>query len=597
VPEIWGLKEFDAFLLVVDGTPWGGAFNPALASLDLHDVERIEVQRGPAPVLFGATSFVGVIHVIHNAPASSGAKGALALTGGSYGSGGAALAADLPVWHGLSSRLDADFTRSGFRDDRTELEKTHLLWRGGRAWGENNLRFDLAGTWLRQAPPSPSPRGESEATVPPGEEQEALSPEVPLDSNQNPAGAATWSTTASITHARQRAFRGFLLEVSEASPNANGFRENVGVTDLYFDTHLAWTRSSSAHLVAGLDYLLGRGTGQGGDFDYLVDLDGANPPASAALPPAAAIRVVDHRGFFGGYALASFYPAPRWRLEAGVRVNATHESRFTSNQEIGGDLEEGSDDRNVVRPSGSAGVTWTAWKREADALRLFANYKNTFKPAAVDFGLDSPSQILKPETAQSAELGARLNLAAGRVLLTASSFLMDFDNLVIPSNVDGAPVLANAGKERFQGFELSARVKPGADVSVRAAYSYHDARFRDFVAEEEGVVSQLAGNRLEMSPQHLASLGVVYAPAKGLVGTIEGNLVGPRFLDRLNTVEAEGYFTLAASVGYRFGGWDVRAAGRNLTDRRDPVSESELGPDQYYRLPARSLDVRITRTF
>ena len=30
VPEIWGLREFDAFLLVVDGVPWGGAFNPAL---------------------------------------------------------------------------------------------------------------------------------------------------------------------------------------------------------------------------------------------------------------------------------------------------------------------------------------------------------------------------------------------------------------------------------------------------------------------------------------------------------------------------------------------------------------------------------------
>src|SRR4030095_12279146 len=67
VPEFWGLQEFDAVLLVVDGVPWGGAFNPALTTLDLHDVERIEVLRGAAPVMYGATSFVGVIHVIHNA--------------------------------------------------------------------------------------------------------------------------------------------------------------------------------------------------------------------------------------------------------------------------------------------------------------------------------------------------------------------------------------------------------------------------------------------------------------------------------------------------------------------------------------------------
>ena len=33
VPDFWGLKEFDAFLLVMDGVPWGGAFNPALTTL------------------------------------------------------------------------------------------------------------------------------------------------------------------------------------------------------------------------------------------------------------------------------------------------------------------------------------------------------------------------------------------------------------------------------------------------------------------------------------------------------------------------------------------------------------------------------------
>src|SRR5262245_30440966 len=41
VPEFWGLREFDAFLLVVDDVPWGGAFNPDLATLNLQDVERI----------------------------------------------------------------------------------------------------------------------------------------------------------------------------------------------------------------------------------------------------------------------------------------------------------------------------------------------------------------------------------------------------------------------------------------------------------------------------------------------------------------------------------------------------------------------------
>src|SRR5258706_15178075 len=86
VPEFWGLKEFDAFLLVVDGVPWGGAFNPALGSLDLTDVDHIEVQRGPGAVMYGATSFVGVIQIVRRWP--GGKVGRVSVTGGSYGTGG-----------------------------------------------------------------------------------------------------------------------------------------------------------------------------------------------------------------------------------------------------------------------------------------------------------------------------------------------------------------------------------------------------------------------------------------------------------------------------------------------------------------------------
>ena len=64
VPSFWGLHEFDAFLLVVDGVPWGGAFNPAITALHFNDVQRVEVLKGPAPVLYGATAFVGVVQVI-----------------------------------------------------------------------------------------------------------------------------------------------------------------------------------------------------------------------------------------------------------------------------------------------------------------------------------------------------------------------------------------------------------------------------------------------------------------------------------------------------------------------------------------------------
>src|SRR5262249_15387588 len=92
----------------------------------------------------------------------------------------------------------------------------------------------------------------------------------------------------------------------------------------------------------------------------------------------------------------------------------------------------------------------------------------------------------------------------------------------------------------------------------------------------------------------LASAGVLYAPAKGLVATVDLNVVGSRFLNQRNTALADGYAMLAAGVGYRHASWEIRVDGQNLTDERPPISESELGDSQYYRQPARRVDVSFT---
>src|SRR5579862_5359892 len=94
VPSFWGLHEFDAFLLVVDQVPWGGAFNPGITTLNLNDVERIELLKGAAPVIYGATSFVGVVHVLHYPAGEASDDASVAL--GTYGSARGAAAFSLP---------------------------------------------------------------------------------------------------------------------------------------------------------------------------------------------------------------------------------------------------------------------------------------------------------------------------------------------------------------------------------------------------------------------------------------------------------------------------------------------------------------------
>jgi len=63
---------------------------------------------------------------------------------------------------------------------------------------------------------------------------------------------------------------------------------------------------------------------------------------------------------------------------AGVRLNITFE-------EAGAGVEApGEKDEAVtnVRPGGSVGAIVTAWQRGADHVRVYADYRNTFKPAA-----------------------------------------------------------------------------------------------------------------------------------------------------------------------------------------------------------------------
>jgi iron complex outermembrane recepter protein len=603
VPDFWGLKEFDAFLLVVDGVPWGGAFNPALTALDLNDLERIEVLRGPAPVTYGATSFVGVIHVLHKDTATT--DHTLTLRGGSFGSGGFAFSTPVPLPGDWSSRVSIDALREGFSDDRTSFRRGHGLWRVERKGAEGRrtwFNFDM--NWLDQDPASPRPR-----------EGPTLSPNVPVDANHNPDGAflndhrATlmagfdsragngfWSSTASVSHSRQHQFRGFLMDLADVPDNARGLRENIYLTDVYVDSHVSWRLPRAVTFLVGADYLHGTGVARGADFDFTVPLNGSQA-VRVPEPSDLDVHIDDNRNFFGGYSSLEWQPFERVRVDGGIRLNITHEGR--DDQDIGAGASD-SDRRTDTRASGSVGAIFTAWQGKQDSVGLYVNYRDTFKPAAIDFGIgesEGGELILEPETSRSIEGGIKGRFFDRRLEAEASGFLMNFTNLVTATSIGGLPALINAGKERFQGFESGVSIFLPKNFLTRTTYSFHDAKFRDFIQDFDGVPTQLAGKRLEMSARHLAAFGVNYAPSRGFLGGAEVTYTGNRFLNKRNTALAGGFVTVGLSAGYRTPRWELRIDGRNLADRRDPVAESELGDAQFYLVPARRVDAGLTFHF
>lgn len=590
VPEFWGLREFDAFLLVVDGIPWGGALNPAIPSLSLRDVERVEVLRGPAPVTYGATSFVGVIHVVHR-NAASGTRSA-ELYGGTFGTVGGGV--DLPISLGSwNSRLTLDGERVGFSDDNTAYRKGHALFRAGKMSGNTQSWLNADINLLQQDPASPHPR-----------QGASLSTATPLDANYNPNGAfinenrfavsaghrrpalngATWATTASFTFSAQEIFRGFLTSISNTANNASGFRENIDIADFYADTHLIFPRANNLQFLAGADILFAGGEGEGATFTYTAPLSAASR-AQVAEPTNFDRDAEDERRFIGAYGSAEWRPASRLAFTGGLRMNATSEKRG-----------EGAESTHS-KLSGSVGAMLGLWEDGVDHVRAFANYRSTFKPAAFDFGLAENEGVLEPETSNSYEAGLKAAAMEGALDFELSAFQMDFENLVTATVINNQPALINSGTTRFKGVELASELRLPHSLMARATYSFHDGKFVNFVQAFDGTPTQLAGKRFEMSARRLASAGLVLSPDQGLFGNVVANYTGDRYLNKRNTALAPAFTTIAAGLGFRTGTLEFRVDANNLTDRRDPVAESEFGDAQYYRMPARTIRAGVGYRF
>ncbi len=596
VPSFWGLHEFDAFLLVVDGVPWGGAFNPMITTLDMNDVERVEVLKGSAPVMFGATSFVGVVQTLHY-PAGQAAN-EVNLAYGNYGSARGWASFALPQVGGLKQSLAIDGESLGFADKREEVSDGKVLYRGALDAGPGVFTLDADLSFVRDVPPSPIIR------VGP-----SLTDLTPINANFNPANAAIdqneyhvalgytrptalgeWSTLLSYARSDITDIRAFLHpDLSGAADSQDQTRH---IDDAYADTHFTNPLGPHASIIVGADLLYGLGkqitlNGNGG---YTVPLDGSVlPPPTTEIPVNEVGTLDDKRIFTGQYAQVDWKPDDRWDLVGGLRLNETYEHKISSDFTTPPpELLSETTSRTDERLSGTLGVSYQAWRDGPDRLVLYADYRNAFKPSALDFGPDYTPDVLLPETAQSYEAGAKAALDGGRLSLQAELFQLDFHNLVV-ATPSGA--LANAAGERLRGVELESRWDVAPDLALAANFAYHNATFTQylFVDPDTGAGVQVAGNELPLSPQILASGGILYTPPRGVYGTFVVNYVGPRYLDEENTASVGGYATLAATLGYHFGRYLIALEGENLTKGRPPVTSSEFGSESFYLLNARTV--------
>jgi iron complex outermembrane receptor protein len=248
----------------------------------------------------------------------------------------------------------------------------------------------------------------------------------------------------------------------------------------------------------------------------------------------------------GPYVLLRLRPREAIELTGALRFDAV---RFQVDDRLidsaGGD-ESGV--RTMTSLSPSLGITWHA----SDALSFFANAATGFEtPTTTELanrpdGSGGFNPELEPQRSLSVELGARvraMSIAAELVAyrMTIAGELIPFEDPAHP----GRDFYRNAGSALHRGLEASIEVAPLRGLGLRASATLVDARFRQFVVGD----ARYDGNRVP----GVAPLALAASARYGLAGaslSIEVRHQNGTPADDANTATVDGYTIVDARVGY-----------------------------------------------
>lgn len=234
--------------------------------------------------------------------------------------------------------------------------------------------------------------------------------------------------------------------------------------------------------------------------------------------------------------------------------------------ESGADKNETYDDAFSPR----LGVVYQPLKE----MSVFASYANSF---TLNTGLDVNNQRLAPSLIDQYEVGVKNEFFKGLLSANVTAYRIVNSNLaqsVLPIPADAinkANPQELAGEVTSKGIELDIMSKPINGISVIAGYSYNDTRYTES--------SQYINNsRLRYNPQHTANASVYYNFADNILKNFSlgfttfyvGDRVAGRSTrttvanDTYKLMEIPNYFLFDLSAGYTIQQISIRAKVSNL---------------------------------
>jgi catecholate siderophore receptor len=210
-------------------------------------------------------------------------------------------------------------------------------------------------------------------------------------------------------------------------------------------------------------------------------------------------------------------------------------------------------------------------------LSLYSTVSQSFQPSGEGLSLAVNNAELGPESTRNIEAGAKVSLAGGRAMGTASVFRLDRSNIKTTDPLDTTRLVL-VGRQRTGGVELALDGRLTPRWSLRAGYTHLDAA----IVRSNSVLSGVAieGNRPGLVPRESASLWTATEITRRL--TLGGGVIATadRFTSNDDLVRMPGFVRVDAMALYRLGVYEVSLNLQNLTDTR--YYESAGGNFQIY---------------
>ncbi|WP_137823809.1 TonB-dependent siderophore receptor [Pseudomonas sp. D(2018)] len=194
----------------------------------------------------------------------------------------------------------------------------------------------------------------------------------------------------------------------------------------------------------------------------------------------------------------------------------------------------------------------------------YVSVSRSYQPSGEVFQLSPATKNLEPEKTTNYEVGAKWDLLDSRLSVTAAIFRLERTNMKT-SDPANPSLTVLAGEQRTDGFEATFSGQLTDKWQVYGGYAYLDAEITKSNSKTNGVSNE--GQVPTLTPRNSANLWVVRSMTPEWRVGMGANYVDDRYTALDNKVVMPSYTTFDAALLYNLPQWDMALRLHNMFDR------------------------------